>query len=184
MACPHPQTVQFLSVAKTQIQPSSNARLTPSGGQVVCIERYRLPTQAPAARPGAQKAASAGVLVFSVVSVSGAQQGREPARSRRLWHRAVCAATGKARLSEFPWHWAEASKQLGERVTKPSSFLPGGLAGCPLFIHSGVMSGSGQQPQFHCLPRLGILTNIFETRSHVAPAGLELTVWMRMTLDS
>lgn len=88
--------------------------------------------------------ASTGVLVFTEARVFRAQQGGETARSRRLWHQAVCAATEKARLSEFPWDRAEASKQLRERVTKPQFFLPGGLAGCPLFICPEVMSGSGQ----------------------------------------
>lgn len=100
-------------------------------------------------RPSSQVRSSesglAGVLVFTEVRVFRAQQGGEPARRRsRLWHQTVCAATEKARLSEFPWDRAEASKQLGERVTKPQFFLPGGLAWCPLFIHPGVMSGSGQ----------------------------------------
>lgn len=40
-------------------------------------------------------------------------------------------------MSEFPWERAEASKQLGEKVTLRLASLPGGLARCPLPTHPG-----------------------------------------------
>lgn len=49
----------------------------------------------------------------------------------------------RARMSEFPWGQAEASKQLKERVTWPVGLLPGGLAGCSLPIDPRVTPGLG-----------------------------------------
>lgn len=69
----------------------------------------------------------------------------------------------------------------GGESDEASFFLPGGLAGCPLFIHSEVMSGSGQWPPTSLPTYIYIFNKYFETKSHVAPAGLELTVWMKMT---
>lgn len=90
------------------------------------------PTQAPSARLAPQRAASCptpGVMVFRV---GGWRQGsaeleRRP-RSRWLRHLAACSVKDRAGMSEFPWEWAEASKQLGERVTRPVG-LPARWAG-------------------------------------------------------
>lgn len=53
------------------------------------MERYKLPIWTPAARPGAHKVVSAGVLVFTVARLLRAQPGGAKARSLRLWHQTV-----------------------------------------------------------------------------------------------
>jgi hypothetical protein len=121
------------------------------------MERYRLPICTPAARPGAQKVLSAGVLVFTVARVSRAQPGGETARSLRLWHQTVCAAAEKARLSEFPWDGAEASKQLGERVTKPPSSCQVGWLGVPSLSTQKSCLGLDNGLRLLYLPRQGVL---------------------------
>lgn len=103
---------------------------------------------------------SAGVLVFTVARVFRPQQGEETARSYRLWHQTVCAATEKARLSEFPWDRAEAGEQLGERVTKPPSSCQVDWLGVPSLSTRKSCLGLDNGPQLLQLPRLGAFTRI------------------------
>lgn len=90
-----------------------------------------------------------GVQWWGLRQVLAESEGRP--RSCWLWHLDACAARDGAGMSEFPWEQAEASKQLEEKVTLLLASLPGGLARCPLPIHSGVTAGPGLQPQLPCV---------------------------------
>lgn len=110
-----------------------------------------LRTPHPAFTTGLGPQRGASQPAFRVAALNGRHRGRSEAegkpRSSWLWHPAACAARDRAGVSEFPWEQAEASKQLGEKVTLLLASLPGGLARCPLPTHPGVPSGPGLQPQ-------------------------------------
>jgi hypothetical protein len=150
MASPHLQTAQFMLIAKTQIQLGSNTPPPPAVGRSWWAGGWYGEVQTAHLHPSSQARSSESALcwgsgVYCSQGVEGSARWRDGQEPQTLASDCLCSRR-EGQAVRVSMGWGRGKQAAGGESDEASFFLPGGLAGCPLVIHSEVMSRSGQWP--------------------------------------